>query len=289
MLKKTVISSLIISAFTQVLAQPNHDSKNEGNLKAPSINQTTLSTPELMLNGIILDKEYFEYRLQVAIQNGQIDSDQLRISVRDELYNRALLLEEAKQLGFTKNKINKIIAQEAQDNVYIELSLLEYFKKNPISNEDLKNEYDRQIKELAPTGMIIEYHLATIVLADESAAKEVFKKVRGNNFAQLAKEYSNDASSTRGGDIGWINYAQIQPNLKQHIQKTTPGHIIKPVQIGNAWHVIQLINRREGAPTKLEESVERLKSIIAQERRAKYLENLRDNQQRNWASKKTSN
>lgn len=289
MLKKILISGLILSAFTQALAQANQDSKNDGNPPSSATNQTTPSTPELMLNGMILDKEYFEYRLQVAIQNGQADSDQLRLAVRDELYNRALLLEEAKQLGFTKNKTNKIIAQEAQDNVYIELSLQEYFRKNPITDEDLKNEYDRQIKELAPGGVIIEYHLATIVLPDESGAREIYKKIRRSNFAQLAKEHSNDPSSARGGDIGWINYAQIQPNLKQLIQKSSLGHIIKPVQIGKAWHIIQLIDRREGAPAKFEESTERLKSAIAQQRRTKYLESLRDNQQNNWASKKSKN
>jgi peptidyl-prolyl cis-trans isomerase C len=288
MIKNIFLFTYIFLALTQVFAQTNNTSKNETTLTNDVVNKNVLTTPELMLNGMILDKSYFDYRLQLAIQNGQTDSDELRLAIRDELYNRALLLEEAKQLGFTKNKLNKIIAQEAQDNIYIELILQEYFKKNPITDQDLKNEYDRQIKELAPTGTIIEYHLATITLSDESTAKEVFKKVRGNNFAQMAKEYSNDAASAKGGDIGWINYSQIQPELKQLLGKTTLGHIIKPIQIGKAWYVVQLIDRREGAPTKFEESTDRLRSVITQQRRVKYLESLRYNQQNTWSNKKTA-
>jgi len=55
-----------------------------------------------MVHGVVLDKELFEYRLQAAIQAGQADSTDLRLFIRDELYNRALLLEEAKRLGITK-------------------------------------------------------------------------------------------------------------------------------------------------------------------------------------------
>ena len=289
MMKLFLCFSLALSVLTAAHAQSHSDSNPSTTANIPAADKATPAAIELMLNGMILDKDYFEYRLQGAIQAGQADTLELRLAIRDELYNRALLLEEAKKSGFTKNKTYKIMAQEVQDNVYIDLSLQDYLKKYPITDQDLKNEYNHQVKEAAPNGTIIEYHLATIVLSDENVAKELFKKVKRSNFAELAKEHSTDASSARGGDIGWINYAQFQTNLKERVSRTSPGHILKPIQLGNAWHIIHIRDRREGAPATFEQSVDRVKSSLVQQRRAKYLETLRDAQQKNWAAKKPSN
>ena len=117
----TFLASLILIQAVAFAQTSDTAVKNDG--ATPQIPQI-----DLLLNGIILDKELFEYRLQTAVQNGQEDSLELRLAIRDELYNRALLLEEAKTTGISKNKAVKLLVQETQENVYIDLLFQEYLK-----------------------------------------------------------------------------------------------------------------------------------------------------------------
>ena len=244
----------------------------------PKAGEVTPQAPavDLLLHGIVLDKELFEYRVRSAIQNGQEDTLDLRTAIRDELYNRALLMEQAKTIGLTKDKGIKLLVQETQENVYIDLLLQEYLKGHPITDALLRKEYERQLKELSPNGVLIEYHLATIVVSDEKLAKDLISQAKTISFAQLAKENSMDASATRGGDLGWINIEQLSPTLRSALPRNSHQQILKtPIQVGKNWHIIKLFERREGKPSNFADSKERLKPAVAQRLRQEYIEELR--------------
>ena len=149
-------------------------------------------------------------------------------------------------------------------------------KNHAVTEQLLKAEYDRQVKELSPNGLLVEYHLASIVVADEKLAQEILQKSRNISFAQLANEYSIDASASRGGDLGWVNIVQLSPALKAALQQKNQPHILKnPLQIGKNWHIIKVFEHREGKPSSFAESKERLKPAVIQKLRQEYVEELR--------------
>jgi peptidyl-prolyl cis-trans isomerase C len=230
----------------------------------------------LLLHGMVLDKEMFEYRLQTALQNGQNDSEELRTALRDELYNRALLIEQAKRTGLTKNKVVKLLIQETQENVYIDLLLQDYLKIHPITEEQLKAEYDRQIQQLGTKGTLVEYHLAALIVPEENQAQELIQKTKKENFSQLASQYSIDASASRGGDLGWLQMSQLSPSVQTVVSRLAKNQVAStPLLIGKNWHVLKLIDRREGKPASFHESIERLKPVVIQKIRQEYIEQLR--------------
>ncbi len=67
---------------------------------------------------------------------------------------------------------------------------------------------------------------------------------RGENFEELAKLYSEDASAASGGDLGWLSPGDTVPAFEQAMNKLTPGQISEPVQSQFGWHLIQVIERR---------------------------------------------
>jgi peptidyl-prolyl cis-trans isomerase C len=277
MLKKTslLLASAIISYSS--LARPEASAPNTFN-QQPSTSGEPKVIPEvdLLLNGIVLDKDLFDYRVQLALQNGQSDTKELRQAIRDDLYNRTLLLEEAKRIGLTKNKTIKLMAQDAQENIYIDLVFQEYIKKHPITDEQLKAEYDRQVKLIGPKGLIIEYHLATIAVNSEEVATELILKAKKENFSKLAIENSVDPSASRNGDLGWININQMQVSLRAIIANIPKGHVTAtPIQLGNLWHVFKVLDRREGKPAPFEQSKDRLKQAVIQNLKNDYIEELR--------------
>ena len=82
----------------------------------------------------------------------------------------------------------------------------------------------------------------TKVLADE-----LYKKLEnGADFAQLAKEYSEDQGSTlQGGDLGWVTLGAMVPEFEDVMKKTNIGDISKPFRTQFGWHILQVEGRRE--------------------------------------------
>lgn len=71
----------------------------------------------------------------------------------------------------------------------------------------------------------------------------------GQEFGQLARLHSVDGSSTRGGDLGWINPGDTVPEFERAMNALKVNEISEPVQSPFGWHLIQVLERRtEGSP-----------------------------------------
>ncbi|WP_332814822.1 peptidylprolyl isomerase [Ramlibacter sp.] len=64
------------------------------------------------------------------------------------------------------------------------------------------------------------------------------------DFAQLAREFSQDASAQRGGDLGWTNPGMFVPEFEQAIDALSPGQIADPLVSRFGVHLVQLMDRR---------------------------------------------
>ncbi len=74
-------------------------------------------------------------------------------------------------------------------------------------------------------------------------AEELARRAReGEDFAELAREYSEDiGSAADGGDLGWIEPGYMVQAFEDAVYQLTPEHPISdPVQTGFGWHVIYL-------------------------------------------------
>lgn len=76
---------------------------------------------------------------------------------------------------------------------------------------------------------------------------EIRKQIVGGqtSFAQMARQYSEDGSGARGGDLGWAAPGQFVPEFEKALIALQPGQISEPVVSRYGVHLIQLIERRE--------------------------------------------
>ena len=65
------------------------------------------------------------------------------------------------------------------------------------------------------------------------------------DFAQLAKEYSQDGSAKNGGDLGWANPGMFVPEFEEALNGLQPGQISDPIVSRFGVHLIQLLDRRQ--------------------------------------------
>jgi peptidyl-prolyl cis-trans isomerase SurA len=69
------------------------------------------------------------------------------------------------------------------------------------------------------------------------------------DFAELAKKYSEDGSAANGGELGWMSPGDLVPEFEQAMNRLQIGEVSNPVKSEFGWHLIQVMERREGQLT----------------------------------------
>lgn len=88
--------------------------------------------------------------------------------------------------------------------------------------------------------------------------------VNGENFAELARLQSQDASASKGGDLGWISPGDTVPDFERAMNQLQPNQVSQPVKTEFGWHLIQVLERRDEDMSK-----ERLRLTARQALRAR--------------------
>ncbi len=68
--------------------------------------------------------------------------------------------------------------------------------------------------------------------------------VNGASFIELARLQSEDASASRGGDLGWLSPGDTVPEFERAMMALKPDQVSDPVQSPFGWHLIQVVERR---------------------------------------------
>ena len=66
----------------------------------------------------------------------------------------------------------------------------------------------------------------------------------GEDFAELAKLYSQDGSASKGGDLGWIYPGDTVPDFERAMNALKPGELSPPIQSPFGFHLIEVQERR---------------------------------------------
>ena len=99
--------------------------------------------------------------------------------------------------------------------------------------------------------------------------------IKGEAFAPLAREYSEDTVTREaGGDLGYFAKDDVDPTFGTAAFKMKVGDIVSPVRSKLGFHLIQLTGRRPAAPIPLEQIRDRIAKLIVSEKRKEELKKL---------------
>ena len=98
-------------------------------------------------------------------------------------------------------------------------------------------------------------------------AEDVLKKAKaGANFADLAKQNSEDTTKDKGGDLDWIVRGQTVPEFEQAAFSLPKGAISDLVKTQYGFHIIKVIDREQAHTQALQEVRPQILSSLQQER-----------------------
>ena len=87
-------------------------------------------------------------------------------------------------------------------------------------------------------------------LTSDVEAKAKIDRVRerieaGAKFEDQARVNSEDASSAKGGDLGWVSAGDLVPDFQAAMDRLKVNDVSQPVRSPFGWHLIEVLERRE--------------------------------------------
>ncbi|MDV2078523.1 peptidylprolyl isomerase [Marinobacter xestospongiae] len=81
----------------------------------------------------------------------------------------------------------------------------------------------------------------------EQKIRELYRELQqGADFAELAREYSDDpVSGSDGGNLGWVSRGQMVPAFEQAMLAADIGELKGPIRSQFGWHILQVEDRRQ--------------------------------------------
>ncbi|MBT8614576.1 hypothetical protein G6652_08855 [Polynucleobacter paneuropaeus] len=232
------------------------------------------------VNGTPITKGLFNLNLQAALAQGQKDSPQLREAIKNELINRQLIVQEVLKQGMEIEIDLQDQITQLKQNLYLQVFVEDYFKKNPITTEQLREEYNKQKQYLGNgSDSATQYKLSQIVLKSESESIAVIHRLQnGEAFATVAKQVSLDtASNAQGGAVGWVSTTQLAQPISNVVANLAKGGFSKsPIRVGDVWVIVKLDDTRSSKIPSFEASQNQLKQSIIQQYLAETIKRLRE-------------
>jgi peptidyl-prolyl cis-trans isomerase C len=210
---------------------------------------------------------------QLAAQ-GQPDSPQLRSMVKEELINREVLMQEADKRGLTNSAEVKNQLEIARQSIAIRALVQDFVKKNPVSDDEIKAEYDKFKAQAGDK----EYHARHILVDKEDEAKAIIAKLKaGAKFEDLAKQSKDPGSAANGGDLDWASPASFVKPFSDAMTSLKKGEFTQtPVKTQYGYHVIKLEDVRDAKIPSLEEVKPQIAESLQQKKWQAYQQQLHD-------------
>ena len=227
-----------------------------------------------IVNGKAVPKTRLNMLAAQVERSGRSVTPDMEQQLREEVIMREIFMQEAEKQGLEASDDYKIQLEIAKQSILIRELFTQYQKTNPVSDADIKAEYD---KFVAANGGK-EYRARHILVEKEDEAKTLLADLKkGAKFEDLAKKASKDpGSGANGGDLDWAAAASYVPEFSNAMVKLEKGQMTDaPVKSQFGFHIIRVDDVREAQLPKLDEVKPQISQQLTQSKLGKYQEDLR--------------
>jgi parvulin-like peptidyl-prolyl isomerase len=139
----------------------------------------------------------------------------------------------------------------------------EILEKSKVTEKEVKARYEEMARQ-------DEVHARHIVVSDSIRAQDIVKKARAaQDFAELAKEYSEDPSTAAlGGDLGFFaKESQDSSEFFRWAFTLKPGEVSDPFRTPFGWHILKVEETRKRQLEPYDKLKTRIESMLIMNKR----------------------
>jgi peptidyl-prolyl cis-trans isomerase SurA len=122
-----------------------------------------------------------------------------------------------------------------------------------VSPEEVQEALDRMHDNMnRPSHLVAEIFLPVDAPEEEATVRANMERMRdqlahGAAFVALARQFSQSASASSGGDLGWVVQGQLDPEIDRALEQMHPGELSQPIRTAGGYYLLLLRDRRAPA------------------------------------------
>ncbi|MEI6382303.1 MAG: peptidylprolyl isomerase [Betaproteobacteria bacterium] len=227
-----------------------------------------------IVNGKAVPKTRMEALSQQVARSGRPITPEIEAQIKEEVIAREIFMQEAQKRGLDATDDFKTQMELARQTLLIRELFGEFQKKNPVTEEDIKAEFDKFVA--ANSGK--EFRARHILVEKEDQAKAIIASLKkGGKFEEIAKKQSKDpGSGANGGDLDWASPGNYVKEFSEAMVALKKGQLTeKPVKSQFGFHIIKLEDVRDVQLPKFEDVKPQIAQQLGQSKLSAFQEELR--------------
>lgn len=198
----------------------------------------------------------------------------------EDVANKKRIVLDARRKGIDRSAEVKLDLSVAYDSVVYDRYIQKQIDPQLLSDEELRKQYElRKSSFLLP----LRFHARHILVTpkkdekivnetydDARTEEEALKKIEflkkrladGADFARLAREYSEESTAERGGDLGWFGKGTMVAEVEESLSKLKTGEVSGAVKSVFGYHLIKLEGREEEGYVPFEKIADGLRAQL---------------------------
>ena len=234
--------------------------------------------------------EILEGLIDQKVMLFQADQDSIVVESREvkrELDTRLnMMIEEVgseeeleKIYGMSVREIRRRFEKNIREGLMVERLRQSKIMSVKTTRSDVERFYKEHKKQLYDRPEMVELAHIMLQVKPSQAAEEATDSLinviadrleSGENFEELAKEYSEDGSAKKGGKLGWAKRGDFVPEFEETAFSLKTGDLSQPFRSRFGYHIVRL-NERQGEKINTSHILIKLSPTDDDEKRVSHL------------------
>jgi peptidyl-prolyl cis-trans isomerase D len=226
---------------------------------------------QLMTDGITVSED--EVREEYRRGNEKIKIDY--VVIKPESLQSKIEASDAELAAYFEKNKARYVVPERRTVDYATLDFAQLRQRAQVSDDDEKVYYQQHIDsyKLEDRAHVAHILFKTVGKTDaevaeiKKKAEDVLNKAKhGGKFADLAKQYSEDTTKDKGGDLDWIVRGQTVAEFEAAAFSLPKGSISDLVKTEYGFHIIEVIDRQTARTQTFDEVKPAILAQLQQEK-----------------------
>jgi parvulin-like peptidyl-prolyl isomerase len=210
---------------------------------------------EVSDKGIVVRDEDIDRYIDSVKERNKIDDEQLKTALQAQ--------------GLTLEGYRTQIREDIQRQ---QLVAREIHGKVSVTPEEVQRYYEAHLSEYSTPERIEVAHILfrlspeappDRVAAITAKAEEVYQRIKdGADFAEMARQYSEDPNGQQGGSLGWFKPGELLDSLEKAAASLKVGEVSEPVRTKVGLHIVKLEGREGASQKNLDDLADQIKQQL---------------------------
>ncbi|NJK89913.1 MAG: hypothetical protein HC923_11320 [Myxococcales bacterium] len=202
---------------------------------------------EQVLNDLIAERLLEQ---QISASDVTVDDAEIDRAVQDILRQNEITEDQLQQALDSRGMTMGQYREDLRDQL-LRLRVIDRNVRSrvSISDEDVREEYERRTRNLAKKEIIRISHILIPFDGDEASANAKAlaarsRVIEGEPFAEVASDVSKGPTASSGGSLGEVDVAGLVPEFKMAVSQMRVGDVSEPIAVQDGFHILVLQDRR---------------------------------------------